>query len=425
MKTFLLLLIFISIVPNKIWAQTSATVLSASTNSSRIDSTTQANIKKYYNLGLQYKDGKGVAIDYTKAYSNFLQAANLGDAQSIYAVAYMLYKGLGCTQDYVQAAELFAQGAYAGRENSIYFYGLCWRNGYGVTRNEDSAKYYLQKSADMGYKQATLELASPVGENGNDSAKALVQRISNAAMPENYTPNKFTKISPHLPPANIIAGHYTGYLIQYDWSGENAVSSKKLNFTITEDKGELTGKWVEDTDSTGITASLSKDTLKFNNTKYRRKDHYSAGNAILYDFQHAHLNLVQKGDSVFLAGNVMMFSPERNEPSKPLFVALTRTTLLDKNIQDSTGSNVTAKILKVYPNPFGTTLNVQVEIPKEGRTILELETISGQTVYSLDAGIISAGIYAIPLQAGHIAQGTYLLVIRYNGRSESVKVVKM
>jgi hypothetical protein len=410
----LLLLVLFAVVPYKNNAQTS------------IDSTTQANIRTYYNLALQYKDGTGVAIDYEQAYNYFLQAADLGDAQSIYAVAYMLYKGLGCAQDYVQAAQLFAQGAYSERENSMYFYGLCWRNGYGVTRNEDSAKYYLQKSADMGYKQAILELASPVGENSNDSAKALVQRISNAAMPEHYTPNKFTKISPHLPPANIIAGHYTGYLIQYDWSGQNAVSSKKLNFTITEDKGDLTGKWVEDTDSTGITASLHKDTLKFNNTKYRRKDHYSAGNAILYDFQNAHLNLVQKGDSVFLAGNVTMFSPERKEPSKPLFVALTRTTLLDKNSQISQDNNTAlkAKILKVYPNPFATTLNVQVEIPKEGRTILELTTIGGQTVYQLDAGIIPAGVYAIPLQAGHIAQGAYLLVVRYGGRGESVEVVK-
>lgn len=76
----------------------------------------------------------------------------MGDAQSVYALAYMQYKGLGCLQDYDSAVILFAQGAFLGRDNSMYFYGLCWRNGYGLVKNEDSAKYWLQRPASLGYR---------------------------------------------------------------------------------------------------------------------------------------------------------------------------------------------------------------------------------------------------------------------------------
>lgn len=107
--------------------------------------TAELAIQKYYHLAVQYKEGKGVPMDYQKAFDYFQKAANLGDSQSVYAVGYMHYKGLGCRQDYALAARLFAQGAYGGRDNSMYFYGLAWRNGYGLPQNEDSAQYWLKK----------------------------------------------------------------------------------------------------------------------------------------------------------------------------------------------------------------------------------------------------------------------------------------
>jgi hypothetical protein len=408
MKTFLLLLILAAMLPGKNRAQT------------------QADIKNYYNLGLQYKNGNGVAIDYTKAYNYFLQAANLGDAQSIYAVAYMNYKGLGCTQNYSQASALFAQGAFAGRDNSMYFYGLCFRNGYGITKNDDSAKYWLGRAAATGYKQAIQELAT-AGENSNNFAKALVQQISNEAL-EGYSLSQFPGISPHL--SGMISGNYTGYLIQYDWSGQNVVNSRKLNFTISGNNGGLTGKWVEDaSDSATLTATINNDTIVFTNTSYRRKDYYSPDSAILYNFGKAYLNFVEKSGSYFLAGSVTMFSPEREEPSKPLVIALSQTPVpLDipggdgLNNQDS--AHAAPRFLSVYPNPFGTTLNVQVALPMKGQVALDVVTMSGQTAYHLDAGTMLAGTHLLSLQVGHLAPATYLLVINYNGYSESVRVVK-
>jgi hypothetical protein len=386
------------------------------------DETTQAQINNYYQLALQYKDGKdGAAIDYAKAYDYFLKAAQLGDAQSIYAVAYMRYKGLGCAQDYNTAAVLFAQGAAQGRDNSLYFYGLCRRNGYGVPKNEDSAKYYLQQSADLGYKQAILELATPVAENSCDSAaQILLQQISNAAIPDKKVLNQFNKVRPHLPSGDIIAGEYSGWLIQYDWSGAHIVSTKKLQLNLTADPKNISGEWIEEgTDTAKIKARTESDSLLFEGTKYARTDHYSLTNAIPYNFENAKLNVVQQGDSVFLAGSVEMFSPLRGEPSKPIFVAVSRAGL--KN-QDSIAF---AQLqLTAYPNPFTTVLNVQFNVPKAGNVSVQLYSTNGVMLYNNEAGMLEEGNYNLPVYITNLAPGMYILKLNYNKLFKTVKVVR-
>jgi TPR repeat protein len=256
------------------------------------DSSRHSKIDFNYKLAVQYKDGRGVEMDYVKAFNYFLEAANLGDAQSVYAIAYMYYKGLGCKQNYDTAALLFREGAALEKENSLYFYGLCWRNGYGLPKNEDSAKYYLNKAAALNYKQAALELQSIIGENSNDSAAAaLVQQIHNAAISDKTVFNHFKKITPHLHAIDIVVGDYSGWLLQYDWSGSHIVSSKKLQLNINADNNSLTGQWIEDRgDTAKIRASLAEDSLLFNDTKYKRKDHYSMENGVLYKFRTPYLS---------------------------------------------------------------------------------------------------------------------------------------
>lgn len=380
-----------------------------------IDSIKESQI--YYKLGVQYKDGSGVPMDYKKAFDYFSQAASLGDVQSVYAIAYMQYKGLGCLQDYKAAAQLFAKGADIGKDNSMYFYGLCWRNGYGVAKNEDSAKYWLQKSADLGYVQAFKELEMTAAENSNDSAKKLLQQISNAAIPITKELNRYQKIQNHLPPAEVVTGYYKGYIIQYDWSGQNVLSSKKLSVNLSEHNNQIEGTWSEDAiDSFKIRASLHEDSLSFNNTQYARKDHYSPDKAVKYNFQNAKLNLVQKGDTVFLAGNIAMFSPERKEPSKPIFVALYR--LVDPVINPTLD-------LRVSPNPFKSAINVEFTLLKLEHVEIQLLTIEGRIVYTNPAGTLEAGHYLLPLQPGSkIASGIYLVKVVHGNKTSVVKVEK-
>jgi hypothetical protein len=405
MKTLLFILIAVISLP--LQAQTTAA-----------DSVRQA--QSYYRLGVQYKDGNGVTMDYAKAFDYFAKAANLGDAQSIYALGYLHYKGLGCTQDYTLAATLFAQGSSLGKDNSMYFYGLCWRNGYGVAKNEDSAKYWLNKAAANGYKQAVQELKMIAAENSNDSARILVQQINTASLPGKITLNQYTKIEQHLPTSDIIKGVYEGYLIGYDWSGQHVISSKKLRLGIAgSNKDELSGEWVEDnSDSVAIEATLTADSIVFKSTQYRRTDHYSPDRAILYEFKDARLNLVQKRDSVFLAGNIRMYSPERKEPSKFLFVALTR------GLKGVITAIPETSYLKSYPNPFTSTLNVEFNLIQSANTEVQLLTPEGRILYRNPSGWLEPGRYQLPLHPGYLSAGTYLVKLIYSKHTTVIKVMK-
>ena len=216
----------------------------------------------------------------------------------------------------------------------------------------------------------------------------------------------------------MVAGCYKGYIIQYDWSGKNAVSSTKLTLNLSGQSKSLEGYWSEEgIDSFKLNASLRLDSLVFNNTKYARKDHYSPDSAVKYSFQNAKLNLVQKGDSIFLAGNIEMFSPDRKEPSKPLFVALVRID--NKDIEKNRVSN-----LRVSPNPFTGTLNVEFDLPESGPVEVQLLTIDGSVVYRNPASTLETGHYILPLQPGKIAAGTYLVKVLNGNHTSSVKVVK-
>ncbi|MFM2392838.1 MAG: hypothetical protein RLZZ546_820 [Bacteroidota bacterium] len=383
---------------------------------SGIDSVLNHSISFYYAQGVKFKDGIGVAIDYEKAFKNFSKAAELGDEQSVYAQAYLYFKGLGCNQDYTKAAQLFLRGAKLERDNSMYFYGLCWRNGYGVVKNADSAKYWLSKSAAVGYLQAIKELQTPIGENINDSAFKLVQQINNAAIPDKKITNNFNKIRHYIPTSEIVSGNYKGFIIQYDWSGKYITSSKSLQLNLSLNSKKLTGLWIEDqSDSIKLSADLSYDSLRFDKMEYRRKDHYSQENGIKYNFQNANLNLVQTGDSIFLAGNMEMFSPQRNEPSKPIFIVLARaySSIMAKKLH-----------LRTFPNPFNSLITAQFEIPKAEIVEIQILTLEGVSVYRNYAGLLEIGHYSLPIKVNNLSSGTYLLKFTYGNQVQISRIIK-
>lgn len=396
-----------------------------------------------YRQGLKYKNGDGVPINYTKAFQYFKTAADMGDAQSLYATAYCYYKGLGTGQNYQTAARLFSQGAYEGRDNSMYFYGLCFENGYGLTKNSDSAKYWLEKAAALGYTQAIQELKSPRGENSNDSAVTLLDKISKSTLADKKPLNEFIPVQPHIPSKELIKGTYNGYVLRYDWSGKYLISSKQIRISLEdvrdgEDKGNaIKGTWQEKGETAvPLQARLSEDSVIFKQTRYERRDHYSWDKAITYNFKSANLNLSQIGDSVYLSGNIEMFSPERNEPSKPVYLALVRSDAIassltdsiraasDKDLKDSTGI---AKIrgARLYPNPFRTSFTAQFILTESAKVAIQLLNMSGVVVYKKPEEFLKKGKYSILVSPGRIAGGIYIMrILNAHNNYTDLKAIK-
>jgi TPR repeat protein len=277
----------------------------------------------WYNIGLMYKE-KSPVPEFEKAYKYFDTAAQHGYEQATYALAYMLYKGLGCQQDYTMAASLFKQGAFPERSNSMYFYGLCWRNGYGVPSNQDSATYWLQKAAQKGYKMAINELANSEGENSNAQARRISANLKNDFLAKSSSLNKFQKIETNTM-SKVVTGDYEGYMVRYDWSGQNAINSAKLKLKLSYKDGKVSGQWIEsDSISASLDASINSSSLVFSNMKYTRKDHYNPNKGASYLFKDANLQWSYNNDTLYLIGNIQMVSAKTNEPEKPLFISLKR-----------------------------------------------------------------------------------------------------
>ena len=382
--------------------------------------------KAWYNLGFAYKD----ANDYENAYLSFCKAANLNDAQSVYAKAYMLYKGFGCSQNYTEAAKLFAQGAYIGKSNSMYFYGLCLRNGYGVAANKDSARYWLMQSSNMGYTMANDELAAKEPEHA-EVAGALAQKIrkAQAAMPPINVANQYQKVQ-HQVAINEVAGIYKGYLLKYDWSGQHIIEANKLSVTLSYANDSLKGIWQEDDSITlPIKATLTSKAIIFNKMQYSKTNHYSADKPELAILNKAHLQLNYLDTLVYLSGNIEEFIPSRNEPSKPLYLALQRVAASNTkgniNLTNEDGSFLVSTPLRAYPNPFGSTISIDFELKEASEVKTELLTMEGKVIYSNPAGTLAAGSYSLPIQTQKIAAGYYTLVLHYGNKTRSAKVVKL
>jgi uncharacterized protein len=385
----------------------------------------------WYNLGMLYRTAQNEdERDFSKAYAAFAKAAELGDPQSKYAVGYMLYKGMGCAQNYPKAFHLFLEGAKTGKPNSMYFLGLCYRNGYGISQNTDSARYWLMRAAFKGYKMAASELQIKTAENSNAEAKALATTLFADYELEQNNLNQYRKVQHSLPAAKI-NGVYEGYIIRYDWSGQHAINWSRLTLTLRCEGKEMIGQWSQpDSVEIPVFASLTRHALLFKNTSFKRTDHYSPNKAINYQFTNAKLKWQVKDDTVRIHGNLQMFSTDRNEPEKPIFIALKKVaegdadgSVLDIVNDDGSKINITED-LAVYPNPFEASLMVEFKLKSEAQVQTDLLTAEGRVVYSNHAGKLSPGNYLLELKPKELAAGTYFVRLQAGKELRTTKVIK-
>jgi CHAT domain-containing protein/Sel1 repeat-containing protein len=117
------------------------------------------------NLGLLYRDGKGVTQDYGKALLWFQKAADAGDADAMNHLGWLYDGGKDVAQDYDKAREWYQKAADAGDKTGMYNLGVMYREGQGVTQDYGKAREWYQKAADAGLdvaQQALKALRPPV-----------------------------------------------------------------------------------------------------------------------------------------------------------------------------------------------------------------------------------------------------------------------
>ena len=112
-----------------------------------------------YLQGLAYNQGKGVAKDDAKAVLYFTKAAEAGDAEGQYSLAYMYANGQGgLKQDWAMANHWLALAAEQGNARAMDDLGVSYGDGRGIAQDWVQAYMWLNLAARQGHVQAIQDL---------------------------------------------------------------------------------------------------------------------------------------------------------------------------------------------------------------------------------------------------------------------------
>jgi uncharacterized protein len=113
------------------------------------------------NLGVLYRDGRGVAQDNTEAVMWFRKAADQGDAVAEFLLGNQYANGKGVPQDYSEAMIWFGRAADQGHPIAMLYLGVMYAEGRGVPQDYVRAHMWFSLAAAQGVQRAvkTLNMA--------------------------------------------------------------------------------------------------------------------------------------------------------------------------------------------------------------------------------------------------------------------------
>ncbi|MGO4772852.1 T9SS type A sorting domain-containing protein [Flavobacterium sp. W22_SRS_FK3] len=375
--------------------------------------------KAYHGWGGMVMKGKGTSQNYPLALSIFKEGADKADPSATYSVGYMYYKGLGCTQDYSLALQQFELGAQKGSLSAMYMLGLCYRNGYGVAIDTEKAKYWLNKSAKKGLKKSEIELDTPEAENAQPKkVKTISQPIPDViTITETEVPETFQKIK-QAPITTNISGNYTGYLLRYDWSGQNIISKTPLQIDLTQEATQLVGQWKEEAgDSVTFNAQIQEDAIVFEDSKIDRTEHFYKDTVASYQFKEAKLQLLQTDESLFIVGNLALYNIKEREYERPMYL------ILDKKQQKSSENEELFSSVVVHPNPVLSDFNLSFDLARDVDATMSIYYITGRELYREQWNGLTAGKQTKTL-ALNAPPGYYILRLTYGAEVKTTILIK-
>ena len=102
--------------------------------------------------------GDGVEKDVEKAVYWWQKAADAGDSDAQYRLAFCYLKGDGVEKDVEKAVYWWQKAADAGDSDAQYRLAFCYLKGDGVEKDVEKAVYWCQKAADAGNSGAEYML---------------------------------------------------------------------------------------------------------------------------------------------------------------------------------------------------------------------------------------------------------------------------
>ena len=118
----------------------------------------QDDPRALYELGLRYREGKGVARDEAKAFRLMLRAAEQAHSDAMVELAGMYRNGQGVTQDYGQAEFWNRRALVYGNYSAMYNLALAYDFGEGMQQDFSKAAALYRGAAEQGMADAQLNL---------------------------------------------------------------------------------------------------------------------------------------------------------------------------------------------------------------------------------------------------------------------------
>lgn len=104
----------------------------------------------YYQIGMLFNKGYGIAKDDKESAKYFLRAANLGHLQAQFTIAYMYEHGIGARLDGKEAYKWYLKAANQDMKKAQRKMGDLFYDGIGTKRDLEKAAYWYKKVADKG-----------------------------------------------------------------------------------------------------------------------------------------------------------------------------------------------------------------------------------------------------------------------------------
>jgi TPR repeat protein len=107
-----------------------------------------------YELGLAYRDGRGIAEDLEASAQWINRAADRGEPRAQHLIGLAYYSGTGVARDYTHAVKFLTLSAGQGHAEAQYIYGVVHATGLGLPNNSVRGCAWLLLATRAGYAKA-------------------------------------------------------------------------------------------------------------------------------------------------------------------------------------------------------------------------------------------------------------------------------
>ena len=117
------------------------------------------------NLGILYREGRGVSANDTKAVFWLERGARQGDLVAMTRLGFLHFYGKGTQQDYGKALEWYRRAANQGHGPAQFNLASMYRKGQGTSANEEEAINWYRKAANNGMRSQSQKVLAWMGAN--------------------------------------------------------------------------------------------------------------------------------------------------------------------------------------------------------------------------------------------------------------------